>query len=50
MNKLVGGLQKWMKSTRQWTEKMTPKVEYMVDKYKVIKVGCSLGIGIFYTI
>ena len=46
MNKLASSLQKWIKSTRQWTDKMTPKVEYFVDKYKVIKVGCSIGIGI----
>ena len=29
----------------KWQNKTTPKIEYWVDKYKVVKYGCILGIG-----
>ncbi len=29
----------------KWQNSMTPKVELWIDKYKIVKVGCVVGIG-----
>jgi hypothetical protein len=38
-------VRKWNKAIIEFSNRINPKIEYWIDKYKVIKVGCILGIG-----
>ncbi len=45
MNQLTIRIKRLSQSIGKWQHKNTPKLEYWVDKYKVVKYGCILGIG-----
>jgi len=45
MNQFTIRLQQIGKSLTKWQNNVTPKLEYWVDKYKIVKYGCVLGIG-----
>jgi hypothetical protein len=38
-------IRKWNKSIIELSNRINPKIEYWIDKYKVVKVACILGIG-----
>lgn len=46
MNKLLPQISKLQKGFKEWTSKMGLRVDYLIDKYKIIKVGCVVGTGI----
>ena len=45
MNRLSLRVQKIVAKTKDWSRNYSPKIELWIDKYKLIKVGCGLGIG-----
>lgn len=47
MNRFTLKLKKWKLSLTSWQSRITPKVEHWIDKYKLIKTGCFIGISIF---
>lgn len=46
MNRMLTTLRKLPRSANNWFQTMNPKLDFLIDKYKLIKVGCLLGIGI----
>lgn len=47
MNRLTLRVQKLWKAGKEWQKDLAPRVELWIDKYKLIKVGCVTGIGIY---
>ena len=45
MNHFTLILKKMALSFSKWQNVVSPKVELWIDKYKIVKVGCVLGIG-----
>ena len=45
MNRLSLRVQKIATKAKDWSRNNSPKIELWIDKYKLIKVGCGLGIG-----
>lgn len=50
MNSVLTTLRKLPRSARNWLQTANPKLDLLIDKYKLIKVGCLLGVGIDITI
>lgn len=47
MNRFTLRMQKWWSGVKEWNREFSPKLELWIDKYKIIKVGCVLGIGTY---
>lgn len=45
MNSFTLRFRKLWSSAQSWSRDFSPKLELWIDKYKLIKVGCVLGIS-----
>lgn len=48
MNKIVIKLTKYRRNLIEWSNKTSPRINYLIDRYQIIKVGCILGTCIVY--
>lgn len=47
MSKVVIQLKKFQQLFNNWMTKVNPRLDYLIDKYHIIKVGCVVGSGIY---
>lgn len=45
MNVMLKTLRKFPRKASDWLQATTPKLDLLIDKYKLIKMGCLVGIG-----
>lgn len=50
MSKVLIKAKKMQQSLNGWIRKVNPRVDYLIDKYHIIKVGCVLGSSIWLII
>lgn len=50
MDKALLKFKKMKKNTLQWMNQSNSKIDYFIDKYHLIKVGCVVGTGIKFNI
>lgn len=50
MSKVLLHFRKWQRLTTQYIQTLNPKLDHLIDKYKLIKYGCILGAGTFLPI
>ena len=43
MSKFLIQVKKFQQSFNGWVSKVSPRLDYLIDKYHIIKVGCVVG-------